>query len=241
MTNEQIVLKEFKRLYEDLENSKFVTDKSGVNCVEIIDSNIKNLDPSRPLFDFGPRKTPENYCKKELDWYLSESLNIKGWMDDIKIWTQVADKDGFINSNYGNLVFSKENFKQYQHVLDELTQKPDSRRALIMYNRPSMWIEYNADGMSDFTCTISAQVFIRDNRLIWINTMRSQDAIFGFGSDFYWACYVYNRLFDDLKQTHEGLKHGWINWNCASFHVYERHFELLKDIIDANKEVLLHL
>lgn len=241
--NEKLFLKEFKKLYDKLQNKEFVSingkgEQLGSKCVEIIDSHITGLDPTQPLLDFGPRKTPEKYCQKELAWYLSEDLNIKGHVDDVLIWKQVCDKDGFINSNYGNLVFSKENFKQYQHVLEELKAHPDSRRALIVYIRPSIWVEYNADGMNDFICTISAQVFIRNNKLVWINTMRSQDCIFGSGSDYYWACHVYNKLYNDLKETYTDLEMGYINWNCGSFHLYEKHFELLEKIIEENKEVL---
>lgn len=244
--NEKLFLKEFKKLYDKLKNNEFVSingkgEQLGSKCVEIIDSHIVGLDPTQPLLDFGPRKTPEKYCKKELEWYLSEDLNIKGHVDDVLIWNQVCDKDGFINSNYGNLVFGKENFKQYQHVLEELKLHPDSRRSLIVYIRPSIWLEYNADGMNDFICTISAQVFIRNNKLIWINTMRSQDSIFGSGSDFYWACYVYNKLYNDLKETYPDLEIGYINWNCGSFHLYERHFELLEKIIKENEEILSYL
>ena len=49
-------------------------------------------------------------------------------------------------------------------VVKELIAHPDSRRALIIFTRPSIWLEYNADGMSDFICTISAQVFIRNGK-----------------------------------------------------------------------------
>lgn len=244
--NEKVLLKVYKELYDLLKQEKFVADKAdgkskdvvGTKCVEIINCNIKGLDPTQPLLDFGPRKTPEKYCKKELDWYLSEDLNIKGHVDDVKIWTQVCDKDGFINSNYGNLVFGKENFKQYQHTLDELVAHPDSRRALIIFTRPSIWLEYNADGMSDFICTISAQVFIRDGKLYYINTMRSNDSILGFGSDYFFACYVYNRLYNDLKVHYPDLQIGTIDWNAGSFHLYEAHFELLEKIIEENKDIL---
>lgn len=244
--NEKVLLKVYKELYDLLKQEKFVADKAdgkskdvvGTKCVEIINCNIKGLDPTQPLLDFGPRKTPEKYCKKELDWYLSEDLNIKGHVDDVKIWTQVCDKDGFINSNYGNLVFGKENFKQYQHALDELVAHPDSRRALIIFTRPSIWLEYNADGMSDFICTISAQVFIRDGKLYYINTMRSNDSILGFGSDYFFACYVYNRLYNDLKVHYPDLQIGTIDWNAGSFHLYEAHFELLEKIIEENKDIL---
>lgn len=240
--NEVAFLKEFFILYEKLIHEDFVSingkaESLGTKCVEILDSHITRLDPLHLTMDFGPRKTPSKYVEKELDWYLSEDLNIKGHVDDIEIWTKVCDKDGFINSNYGNLVFSKENFKQYQHVLNELIAHPDSRRALIIYTRPSIWLEYDADGMSDFICTISAQVFIRNNKLYYINNMRSQDAIFGMFSDVEWASYVYRRLFNDLKQHYPDLEVGTMNWNCGSFHLYEKHFQMLKDIIEANKDM----
>lgn len=240
--NEKKFLKEFFKLYDKLKAEDYVSinDKAeslGTKCVEILDSHVSGLDPLQLTMDFGPRKTPSKYVQKELNWYLSEDLNIKGHVDDIEIWTKVCDKDGFINSNYGNLVFSKENFKQYQHVLDELIAHPDSRRALIIYTRPSIWLEYNADGMSDFICTISAQVFIRNNKLYYINSMRSQDAIFGMFSDVEWASYVYQRLFNDLKEHYPELGIGTINWNCGSFHLYEKHFEMLREIVEANKDL----
>lgn len=240
--NELLFLKEFKKLYDKLQKQEFVSingkaESLGSKCVELIDAHIEGLDPTNLSLNFGPRKTPEKYVQKELDWYMSEDLNIKGHVDDVEIWRTVCDKNGFINSNYGNLVFSKENFKQYQHVLDELKAHPDSRRALIIYTRPSIWLEYNADGMNDFICTISAQVFIRNNKLIWINTMRSQDAIFGMFSDIKWCEFVYKKLYNDLKETYPELEMGYVNWNCGSFHLYERHFQMLTDIIEANKDV----
>jgi thymidylate synthase len=247
--NEKILLKIYYQLYKLMKDNKFVGDKSdnkskdvvGTKCVEIINANIKGLDPTQSILDFGPRKTPKKYCEKELNWYLSENLNIKGYVDDVKIWQQVCDKDGFINSNYGNLVFGKENYKQYQHTVEELKNNKNSRRALIIFTRPSIWLEYNMDGMSDFICTISAQVFIRNNKLIYINTMRSNDSILGFGADFYFACYVYNRLYNDLKKIYSDLEIGYIDWNVGSFHLYEAHFKLLEDIINENKEILSYL
>lgn len=240
-SNEKLFLNQFFILYNKLKNNDYVSingkaESLGNKCVEIVDAHITGLNPLEMTMNFGPRKTPSKYVQKELNWYLSEDLNIKGHVDDVEIWRSVCDKDGFINSNYGNLVFGKENFKQYQHVLEELKAHPDSRRALIIYTRPSIWLEYNADGMNDFICTISAQVFIRDNKLIWINTMRSNDAIYGMFNDVEWAGYVYKKLYNDLKETYPDLEVGYMNWNCGSFHLYEKHFQMLEDIVETNKD-----
>ena len=235
MTNEDILLKSFKKLYALYKKEKFVIDKSGVKVIELIDHHISNLNPKQPYLDFGVRKTNEDYVKKESNWYNSQSLSINGYVDDVKIWKQVADKDGLVNSNYGWCIYSKDNYNQYENCLHELEKNQYSRRACMIYNRPSMQIDYCKNGMSDFICTFSTQQFIRNNKLYYIVNMRSNDSIFGFGNDFAWHCEVYNKLYNDLKKTYPKLKYGKIHWNAGSFHIYERHFDLLKDICETFK------
>ncbi len=63
-----------------------------------------------------------------------------------------------------NLIFSEDNVSQYQNVLQELGENPDSRRANMIYTRPHIWLDYYIDGMNDFICTNSVQYFIRDKK-----------------------------------------------------------------------------
>lgn len=228
MKNEQIIFPIIEQFYNKIQNKEFVTDKSGVKCVEIIGAKIENLNPKQAILDFGIKKTNKEYCEKELKWYLSRDLNISDWVDDISIWKQVADYNGFINSNYGWCIFSEENYNQYENCKKELIKNPQSRRAIMIYNRPNMWIDYNKDGRSDFICTLQNQFFIRDNTLISIYEMRSNDLIYGWFNDFYWACEVYNKLFEELKMIYKDLKLGTMTWIANSLHVYEKHFELLE-------------
>lgn len=93
------------------------------------------------------------YVEREEQWYNSMSLNV----NDIpggppKIWSAVADKDGFINSNYGWTLYHPDNGSQYDQVVQELKSNPYSRRAMAIYTRPSMWEDYNKNGRSDFMC-----------------------------------------------------------------------------------------
>jgi len=234
MQNEEIMMPTYLELSSKLENEDYVIDKTGSKLVEIINHQIKNLNPLQPVLEFNGRKTPVKYCEKELKWYNSKNLNIKGYVDDIKIWNDIADKDGFVNSNYGWCIYSKENYKQYDNCLNTLKNNKESRRAVMIYTRPSMQYDYKTDGMNEFMCTYGTQHFIRNNKLKTIYILRSNDGIYGWMNDWYWAANVHNKLYADLLQYYPKLEVGTVDWNAASFHVYARHFDMLKKIVTTN-------
>lgn len=206
---------EFLTAYE---YGKFTTDKTGCKTIEILGASFIADEPSI----FG--EVNEDYVTRELAWYLSQSLRVADIPGDVpKIWQQVASKGGLINSNYGYLVWHEKNFSQYQNVLLELKSNPNSRRAVMIYTRPSMHYEYNADGMSDFICTNAVQYQIRDGQLHAVVQMRSNDAWAGYRNDYAWQVYVQNALADDL-----GVLPGDIIWQVGNLHLYERQFYLVE-------------
>jgi len=202
-------------------NKEFCSPK-GEQTIEIINACFEADEPSI----FG--KPNEDYIARELEWYLLQSLNIK----DIpgvtpKIWENVADDQGYINSNYGYLVFNDGNYSQYNNCLETLKKDPESRRAIIIYTRPNIQHEYNKNGRSDFICTNTVQYLIRNKVLNTIVTMRSNDAIFGYANDLAWQTYIRDKLSSDLSLDSEILK-GKIYWNVGSLHLYERHFRYVE-------------
>jgi thymidylate synthase len=206
-------------LAEKLANQDFVTDKTGVKTVEILNASFVANEPAI----FGT--VNEEYVARELDWYTSMSLNV----NDIPggppaIWKMVATPEGLINSNYGWCIYTKANGQQYLNVVNQLKANPDSRRATMIYNRPSMHDDYNKDGMSDFMCTNTVQYLVRDGKVNALVYMRSNDAVFGYKNDFAWQKYVLESVCEDLD-----LPIGDIYWNVASLHVYERHFNLIEN------------
>lgn len=208
-------------LYNKLLNQEFVIDKTGVKTVEIM--NAAFIADREAIFG----TVNEDYVERELQWYLSQSLNVNDIPEPVPaIWKAVATPDGRINSNYGWCIFSKENGDQYNNVMGQLSVNPDSRRATMIYNRPSMHLDYNKDGMSDFMCTNAVQYLVRDGEVHALVYMRSNDAFFGFRNDYAWQKYVLDKLANDIK-----IPAGNIYWNVASLHVYERHFDLLRDEI----------
>ena len=197
------------------------TDKTGVKCIELIGASFEADEPAI----FG---TPNiEYIQKEIDWYKSQSRNINdiygiGSMPPAA-WQYAANKDGMINSNYGYLIWSKDNGNQYDNCLAELKANPNSRRAMMIYNRPSIWGEYNLEGMSDFICTNSVAYYIRNDELHCSVSMRSNDVVYGYKNDYAWQQYVLNELANDLN-----IEPGNMIWQVQNLHVYEKHFDLVK-------------
>jgi thymidylate synthase len=204
---------------DELKHGLFVTDKTGVKTIEMIGATFEADEPTI----FG--SVNDDYIERELEWYKSMSLYVKDIPGKTPaIWEQVASSEGKINSNYGWAIYSADNGLQYLNVLDELRKNPNSRRAVMIYTRPTMWTDYNHNGMSDFMCTNTVQYMIRDDQLIAVVQMRSNDVVFGYRNDYAWQNYVANQLSEDL-----GLK-TWpkIIWHVGSLHVYERHFDMVK-------------
>jgi len=208
-----------RRVFKDmLERKDFVTDKTGVKMLEMIGAQFRANEPAI----FG---TPnQDYIDREIQWYKSMSLNV----NDIpggppEIWKKVADRNGYINSNYGHCIWSHGNYKQYDHVLEELKKNPETRRAVMIYTRPNMWHDYNHAGRSDFMCTNTVQYLIRDEKLQVVVQMRSNDVVYGYKNDWAWQKYVQAELAHAL-----GMMTGDIFWQVGSLHIYQRHFDLVK-------------
>jgi thymidylate synthase len=186
---------------------------------------------------FGP--VNEDYIQRELDWYDRQSLNV----NDIPggpppIWQRVSSqpqeqplgrlRPGTINSNYGFLLYHRENGSQYTNVLEKLVRDPSTRQAVAVYTRPSIHQDAVRDGMSDFICTNTVQYLIRDSELHVIVQMRSNDAIFGYRNDYAWQRTVQERLGNDLAERDVFVTEGTITWQVGSLHVYPRHMHLVE-------------
>lgn len=183
-----------------------------------------------------------DYVKREEAWYESQSLSVNDFPGGAPaIWKAVADKGGYINSNYGWCIYSSLNgfldfgsetqdsslghHSQYHNALAELKKNPESRRAIMIYTRPSMWRQFDNNGRSDFMCTNTVQYVIRDGAVHAIVQMRSNDAVFGFKNDRAWQQHVLAKLASEL-----GVPVGNLYWNVGSLHVYARHYHLVDPI-----------
>ena len=205
----------------------FVIDKTGQKTIEWIGASFMADEPSI----FG--EPNQDYIDRELTWYKSQVANVNAISGKVPVaWKLAANDWGEINSNYGQIIYSDKYHHQYGRVLDELLENPDGRRASMIYNRPSIWEEYNENGKSDFICTNAVTYYIRDDKLHCVVQMRSNDVVFGYKNDYAWQLYVLEDMvkdYNDCKsQNYEEIKTGDIMWQVQNLHVYERHFDLVK-------------
>jgi len=222
-----------KQFMYALTEEDFITDKSGQKTIEIIGASFLADKPAI----FG---TPsESYIEKELQWYKSQSLNINDIGDKVpEAWKYAANKFGSINSNYGHIIYADKYHHQFGRVLDELLGNIDGRRATMIYNRPSIWEEYNEDGKNDFICTNAVTYYIRNGKIHAVVQMRSNDVVFGYKNDYAWqrfvledltaeynTCYLSHAADADYRKE---MEVGDIIWQVQNLHVYERHFHLVK-------------
>ena len=205
---------------QELRDENFTVDRTNSKTIELIGASfIANEEAI-----FGEPNVP--YIDAELDWYLGCSTNINDirYKDEPpKAWQYAANKYGEINSNYGKLIFDDKYYRQFDNVVNELNHEPDSRRAVMIYNRPSIWTEFDENGKNDFICTNAVSYYIRDGYLQSVVQMRSNDVVFGYKNDYAWQRYVMNMVANEVD-----CEVGSLTWQVQNLHVYERHFDLVK-------------
>ena len=217
-----------KLLVEKYKNQDFRITKSGVKTVEL--QNVQFIADK----DYILREPNYDYIKREIEWYESQSLNVYDIPGETPtIWKSCADVNGEINSNYGWMIWSKENGSQYNNCIWNLVNDPATRNAVMIYNRPSMHVDATANHKHDFCCTHYVHCFLNpiDNgySLKYIVYQRSQDAIFGYNNDINWHLYVYKLMQKELSEKLNcPIKSELIECNDGSLHVYERHFKFLQ-------------
>ena len=221
---------------DELKAERFTEDRLGGKTIEMIGASFHADEPAI----FG--KPNQDYIKAEIDWYFTGSTNIEdiyagehdenGPKEPPQAWQWAANYHGEINSNYGRIIFSDQYYNQYKRAVDELVANPDSRRACMVYNRPSIWMEYNDNGKSDFICTNAVTYYIRDNKVHCCVQMRSNDVVFGYKNDSAWQEYILKSVANDYNELtafkRPRVEAGNIYWQVQNLHVYEKHFDLVQ-------------
>ena len=186
-------------------------------------------NPTDLLISYPSRKFNPTYAITEWLWYLSRNRSTVNIGKMAKIWDMIKDENGECESNYGEYLFST---GQWDWVVKELVDDEDSRRATIAVNQP----HHKKANPLDIPCTQFIQFFIRDNELNMGVCMRSNDVIFGFCNDLFTFALFHQLMYNDLKEHYSDLKLGKYTHNAGSMHIYERHYDMAKDIMDEGGE-----
>ena len=176
-------------------------------------------NPMDNLIEDQDRNWKWDYAEAEWQWYLSGQNNISilgelyGKVPEI--WKRMADKEGFVNSNYG---WQWKRGNQLDEVISLLKENPRTRQAAIsIYDRKEGYMYDN-----DTPCTYAIQFTIVAQHLNMCVTMRSNDLWYGFCND----QYCFSKL-QELVATETGLLIGSYYHFAHNLHLYDNIIEKL--------------
>lgn len=223
----------FKNIIQHIDTEGDVSQPRDLKVKESILSNFV-INPKQPIADFPQRNFNWKYLAGEMAWYLKQDRDVDYIGNFSNFWSRITNPDtNEINSNYGSLVFNKE---QFGWVIDSLEQDKNSRQAIMFFNSP----KFQFEGNKDFVCTMYANFFIRHNILHMKVQMRSNDIFYGLTFDAPFFAFLQQSVYLKLKETYPDLELGMYYHYADNLHFYERHFELADQIkaenIDITKE-----
>jgi thymidylate synthase len=227
----------FAGVYEELlhdlmTNPEYVTQPRDMKINEMCDVALVIENPLSCLYTNPFRSSQSKYIAAEFLWYFMGRNDVEYISKFAKFWESIKNDDDTVNSSYGYLLFNNKNehgVTQYQWALESLAQDKDSRQAVLHFNLPT----HQRSGNKDFVCTMYGIFQIRDNRLNFTVSMRSNDVILGLPTDIAFFSILQSQMLSHLK-SYAGyleLEMGTYTHIANSSHIYERHFEVATKMI----------
>lgn len=170
-----------------------------------------------------------SYLKSAIDELLwiwqKKSNNIKDL--NSRVWDEWADENGSIGKAYGYQLGVKHHypegeFDQVDRVLFDLKNNPASRRIMTnLYNFADL------SEMALYPCAYSMTFNVSGNTLNGILNQRSQDMLAANN----WNVCQYSALLIMMAQV-SNLEAGELVHVIADAHIYDRHIDIVKEIIE---------
>ena len=186
--------------------------------------NRYNLQEELPILTI--RKTAFKNCLDEILWIGQKKSNN---VHDLHshIWDAWADETGSIGKAYGyqlakKSIYPEGEFDQVDRVLFDLKNNPASRR--IMTNI------YNFDDLHEmhlYPCAYSMTFNVSGDTLNGILNQRSNDMLTANN----WNVLQYSLLLMMFAQV-SGLKAGTLIHVISDAHLYDRHIDLVKEVME---------
>lgn len=207
----------FDMFHKQAEAGKNDPSRDGAVVAECLNAITVINDPTRNIVTSDDRRMPMRYAVGELLWYLSGSNRLKDISVFSKVWERMSDDGVTVNSAYGQRIFERFGFDQFEYVVETLTKSPFSRQAVIHIKDAQ---DYNEFPTKDVPCTVALQYLIRDWKLNATTYMRSNDLWTGFPYDvFAFTC------FQILLAFRLGVGIGTYTHFAGSLHLYQRSLE----------------
>lgn len=153
----------------------------------------------------------------ELLWYLSGENKLEFIEYYIpEVYNKESDDGINIRSGYGNRLFDFNNagINQIENVINLLSEKPASRRAVIqLFDASDLTSNYKS-----IPCTCTLQFINRNNKLNMFVNMRSNDAYLGLPHDIFTFTMI-----QEIMACSLGIEIGFYQHNVGSLHLYKKH------------------
>ena len=186
--------------------------------------NRYNLKEEFPIMTL--RRTYYKSCIDELLWIWQKKSNKVSELGS-HVWDEWAQPDGTIGKAYGYQLgvkyqFSDGEFDQVDRVLHDLKHNPASRRILT-----SLYNFQDLKDMALYPCAYSMTFNVTGNTLNAILNQRSQDMLAANN----WNVVQYAALVHMMARA-SGLEAGELVHVIADCHIYDRHVDLVKKMLD---------
>ena len=185
--------------------------------------NVYDLQEELPILTI--RRTAFKSCLDELLWIWQKKSNNVHDLNS-HIWDSWADETGSIGKAYGyqlakKSIYPEGEFDQVDRVLYDLKHNPQSRRIMTnIYNFEDL------HEMNLYPCAYSMTFNVTGDVLNGILNQRSNDMLTANN----WNVLQYALLLMMFAQV-SGLKAGKLIHVIADAHIYDRHVDLVKEVI----------
>ena len=212
---------QYERLLEDvLFHGEPRQDRTGVGTRAVFGRQLR-YDLSEGFPRITTKYVPMKPIKAELLWFLRGEDNIS-WLQeqDVHIWDDWADTDGYVGPLYGvqwrNWGSAHDQVKK---LIQGLRKDPHSRRHLV-----SAWNVGELGKMALAPCHAFFQCYVsNDGRLSLQVYQRSADLFLGVAFNI--ASYA---LLTHMLAQQTGLDVGELIWTGGDCHIYDNHVSAVK-------------
>lgn len=217
-------MKQYLDLMQDiLDNGAKKEDRTGTGTLSVFGRQLRfDLSEGFPLVT--TKKVHLRSIIHELLWFLNGDTNIKYLKEHgVSIWDDWADENGELGPVYGYQWRSwpapnGEKIDQISKVMDQIKNKPDSRRHMV-----TAWNPADVDDMALPPCHALFQFYVAEGKLSCQLYQRSAD--FFLGVPFNIASYA---LLTHMVAQQAGLQPGDFVWTGGDVHLYTNHLEQAK-------------
>lgn len=207
-------------LRDVLDNGEPRHDRTGVGTRAVFGRQLR-YDLSKGFPRITTKYVPMKVVKAELLWFLRGEDDIS-WLQeqDVHIWDDWADTDGYVGPLYGvqwrNWGSAHD---QIKHLIQGLRDDPHSRRHLV-----SAWNVGELSEMALAPCHAFFQCYVSgDGRLSLQVYQRSADLFLGLPCNI--ASYA---LLTHMLAQQTDLSVGELVWTGGDCHIYDNHVEQVK-------------